>query len=51
MSAGVPSRLAAVWFADIVGYSRVASLDEPAALRLVELLRSLVEERNTADDS
>jgi TolB-like protein/class 3 adenylate cyclase/Tfp pilus assembly protein PilF len=39
-----PSRLAAVWFADIVGYSRVASLDETSALRLVELLRSLVEE-------
>jgi TolB-like protein/class 3 adenylate cyclase/Tfp pilus assembly protein PilF len=44
MPPGVPSRLAAVWFADIVGYSRVASLDEKSALALVELLRSLVEE-------
>jgi adenylate cyclase len=41
---GIRSRLAAVWFADIVGYSRLASLDEKSALALVELLRSLVEE-------
>ncbi len=35
-----PARyLAAIWFADLVGYSRLASEDEPAALRLVELLQ------------
>ena len=44
MPHGVPSRLAAVWFADIVGYSRVASLDETSALGLVALLQSLVQE-------
>ena len=44
MSDRAPSRLAAVFFADIVGYSRVASLDETSALRLVELLRSIVDE-------
>lgn len=40
----VHSRLAAVWFVDIAGYSRLASFDETSALALVELLRSLVEE-------
>ena len=44
MSDRAPSRLAAVWFADIVGYSRLASRDEASALALVELLRSTVEE-------
>ncbi len=44
MSAAAPSRLAALWFADIVGYSRLASRDEASALRLVELLRSIVDE-------
>ncbi len=44
MPEGIPSRLAAVWFVDIVGYSRLASLDEKSALLLVELLRSLIEE-------
>ncbi len=39
-SAGTSSRLAAVWFADIVGYSRLASRDEKSALELVEILRS-----------
>ena len=34
-------RLSAVWFADIVGYSRLASEDETAALHLVELGLSL----------
>lgn len=34
-------RLSAVWFADIVGYSRLASEDETAALHLVDLLQSL----------
>lgn len=33
-------RLAAVWFADIVGFTRLSSGDETAALRLVEILQS-----------
>ncbi len=36
--------LAAVWFADLVGYSRLASEDERAALRSVELLHSTARE-------
>jgi serine/threonine-protein kinase len=36
--------LAAVWFADIVGYSRLAARDEPAALRGVEHLQTLARE-------
>src|SRR5918996_4826229 len=40
----LPSRLAAVWFADVVGFSALASRDESSALRLVELLRSIVAE-------
>ncbi len=32
-------RLAAVWFADIVGYTRLSSSDEPAALRLVGIFQ------------
>ena len=44
MSGDASSRLAAVWFADIVGYSEVASRDESSALRLVDLLRSLLDE-------
>jgi adenylate cyclase len=43
VSANISSRLAAVWFADIVGYSRLASRDETTALALVELLRSMIE--------
>ncbi|HJU86087.1 MAG TPA: hypothetical protein VJ788_01820, partial [Gemmatimonadota bacterium] len=39
-----PSRLAAVWFVDIVGYSTLASRDESSALRLIELLRSILAE-------
>lgn len=35
MHATLPHRLAAVWFADIVGYGRIASADEDRALRLV----------------
>jgi class 3 adenylate cyclase len=35
-------RLAAVWFADIVGYSRLAAENERAALRLVDLFESVV---------
>lgn len=34
-------RLAAVWFADICGYSRLAARDEPGALELVALLQQL----------
>ena len=37
-------RLSAVWFADIVGYSELSTRDEPAAMRLVELLQSLCRE-------
>ena len=44
VSANISSRLAAVWFADIVGYSRLASRDETSALALVEQLRSMIEE-------
>ena len=35
MDPTLPHRLAAVWFADIVGYGRLASADEDQALRLV----------------
>ena len=31
-------RLAAIWFADIVGFTRLAAENEPLALRLVEVL-------------
>lgn len=34
-------RLAAVWFADIVGYTRLASTDETTALRLVALFQEI----------
>src|SRR5687768_2979286 len=37
-------RLSAVWFADIVGYSTLSTHDEPAAMRLVELLQTLSRE-------
>src|SRR6266516_5421279 len=37
-------RLAAVWFADVVGYSARAAEDESGALRLVELLQALSRE-------
>jgi len=33
-------RLAAVWFADIVGFTRLAAENEPLALRLVEVLQT-----------
>jgi adenylate cyclase len=39
--------LAAVWFADIVGYTAVAARDEPAALRLIERLQALSREEVT----
>jgi class 3 adenylate cyclase len=37
-------RLAAIWFADVVGYSTRAAEDENAALRLVEILQALSRE-------
>jgi class 3 adenylate cyclase/tetratricopeptide (TPR) repeat protein len=33
-------RLAAIWFADIVGFTRLAAENEPLALRLVEVLQA-----------
>ncbi len=33
-------RLAAIWFADIVGFTRLAAENEPLALRLVEVLQT-----------
>jgi class 3 adenylate cyclase/TolB-like protein/Flp pilus assembly protein TadD len=45
-SSGGPSRrLAAVWFADIVGFTRLSSQDEGAALRLVDLLQELARQQ------
>lgn len=46
MTDGAASRrhLAAVWFADIVGFSELAARDEPAALGRVERLQQLAEE-------
>jgi TolB-like protein/class 3 adenylate cyclase/Tfp pilus assembly protein PilF len=44
LTTGTATRLAAVWFADIVGYSRLASRDEKAALGLVDVLRSVLNE-------
>ena len=37
-------RLAAVWFADLVGFSRLAAEDEAAALRLLRLFHASVRE-------
>lgn len=37
-------RLAAVWFADIVDYSRLSAVDEAEALRLVEIFQAVVKE-------
>lgn len=39
-----PRRLLAVWFADIVGYSRMASTNEDGALRLIDRFHSSVRE-------
>ncbi len=39
MSTVLPHRLAAVWFADIAGYSRLTVDNEDAALRLVKLFQ------------
>lgn len=41
MDASRPRRLAAVWFADIVGYSSLSSRDEDAALALVRVLQDV----------
>ncbi len=38
------SRLSAVWFADIVGYTRLSAHDAPAALRLVDVFQTVVRE-------
>ena len=37
-------RLAAVWFADVVGYSELAGQDEAAAIALVESLQAVARE-------
>ena len=37
--------LSAVWFADIVGYSRLAAANEPAAIRLVEAFQAVAREQ------
>ena len=37
-------RLAAVWFADVVGYSELAGRDEAAAIALVESLQAVARE-------
>ena len=39
--APLPHHLAALWFADIVGYSERAAEDERGALQLVEILQTL----------
>ena len=38
-----PSRLAAIWFADIVGYTGLSARDEDLALRLVAELQTAAE--------
>src|SRR5436309_5835233 len=40
----LPHRLAAIWFADVVGYSARAAEDESGALQLVEILQALSRE-------
>jgi adenylate cyclase len=40
----LPHRLAAVWFADVVGYSERAAKDERGALQLIEILQALSRE-------
>ena len=44
MQTAPPRRLAAVWFADIVGYTSLSSRSEAAALSVVSLLRDLAGE-------
>ncbi len=43
MSEALPHRLAAVWFADIVGFSRRTARNEDEALKLVRLFQQLTE--------
>ncbi len=43
MSEALPHRLAAVWFADIVGFSRRTAENEDEALKLVRLFQQLTE--------
>ncbi len=43
MSEALPHRLAAVWFADIVGFSRRTAENEDEALKLVRLFQQLAE--------
>lgn len=43
MSEALPHRLAAVWFADIVGFSRRTAANEDEALKLVRLFQQLTE--------
>src|SRR6266516_6827036 len=40
----LPHRLAAVWFADVVGYSVRTAEDESGALQLIEILQALSRE-------
>src|SRR6059036_1490764 len=40
----LPHRLAAVWFADVAGYSARAAEDESGALHLIEILQTLSRE-------
>ena len=48
-SASQPHRLSAVWFADIVGYTRLSSENQVTALWLVRLLQSTAETVAKAD--
>src|SRR5205809_757185 len=43
-------RLAAVWFADIVGFTSLSGANEPRAMQLVGVLQKVVKERVAADD-
>ncbi len=43
-------RLAAIWFADIVGYTTISSHDEPAAFQLVEMLQRLARDAVAAHE-
>ena len=40
----LPHRLAAIWFADVAGYSARAAEDESGALQLIEILQALSRE-------
>ena len=49
MTVGGQRRLAAVWFADVVGYTALASTNEDAALRTVETFQLVVRAVVAAD--